>query len=273
MKSKRLFLYLSPGQLDVLRHVRLHFQPVNAQFDPFEQNAKTIARQSVRITDVEFEAELDRQYKALPPQMAGLVSLDYFKVEARKKRAKIESQMKAKRQGKPPKMPSSAPYEQLIRLRLFERGDNPLLWERYADRHRGLVLEFDMTHPCFRQGKQILKPVQYGQARPRADHPEQPFPALFHQPVEYAAEKSWLLVRPQDEAKAEHTTASGRRIALVPFAPQALISVILGAAVDAEVSDQVDRILQYDMRYKPGRTKRQVMLDPDQFKLHLKSTL
>lgn len=269
----KVYLYLNPLQLDVLRHARLHLMSVAEQTDPYQNNARMIQRQSIRISEAEFQQELERQFKALPASLKGLMTWDTFKVEAQKKRPKIEAQMKKGRQGKPTVLPNPQSYQDLAFCRFFSRPDNPLLWERYADQHRGVVLELDTSFPGFNSKKQVLRPVVYGQPRPQADHPMKPFPALFHRPAEYAAEEEIRLVRPLDEAKSNKPLANGKLVYFYPFPPRAVMSVTLGVNVSDDTREQVNRILNYDMKYKPGRPLRETLLDPDQFKLHIRGTL
>lgn len=268
-----VFLYLHPRQLDVLRHARLHLTAVADQDDPWQNNARMIQRQSVRISEDEFQQELQRQFKALPASLKGLMSWEDFRQEAQKKRPKIEAQMRKGRQGKPVVLPNPQAYQSLAWGRFFSRPDNPLLWERHADQHRGLVLELDTAFPGFNSKKQVLRPVVYGQPRPQADHPMKPFPALFHRPAEYAAEEEVRLVRPLDEARDSKPLSNGQLVHFYPFPPRALMSVTLGVNADAELREQVVRILNYDMKYKPGRPLREVLLDPEQFRLHIRGTL
>jgi hypothetical protein len=269
----KLYLYLAPRQLDVLRHARLHFMAVKDQLDPWQLNAKMISRQSVRISEGEFQKELERQFKALPEQLKGLMTWEAFQNEAVKKRPKIEAQMKKRKQGKPPVLPNPQAYEELGMCRFFARADNPLLWERHADQHRGVVLEFNSDYPKFNTQKQVLRSVVYGQQRPTADHPMKPFPALFHRAAEYAPEEEIRLIRPLNEAKDSKSLSNGQPVYFYPFPPRSIVSVILGVNISAETREQVERILTYDLKYKPGRTLREVLLDPDEYKLHLRGTL
>ncbi|SFC17844.1 Protein of unknown function [Marinospirillum celere] len=269
----KAYLYLTPRQLDVLRHARLHFLAVSEQPDPWQLNARMISRQRVGVSEGEFQKELERQFKALPDQLKGLMTWDAFQKEAVKKRPKIEAQMKKRKQGKPPALPNPKAYDDLGFCRFFTTADNPLLWERYADQHRGIVLEFNTDYPKFNTNKQVLKPVVYSKKRPTADHPMKPFPALFHRAAEYASEEEVRLVRPLSEAKDCKTMSNGQQVYFYPFPPRSLVSVTLGVNIAAETREQVERILTYDLKYKPGRTLREVLLDPDEYKLHLRGTL
>ncbi len=269
----KVYLYLNPLQLDVLRHARLHLSEVSDLLDPYQNNARTIKRQAIRVSEADFQKELQRQFKTLPPQLKGLMTWEMFQTEAQKKRPKIEQQMKKKRQGKPAVLPNPEAYQALAMARFASRPDNPLLWDRWADQHRGLVLELDTSYPGFNSKKQVLRPVVYGQKRPQADHPMKPFPALFHRPAEYAPEEEIRLIRPLEEARNSKPLSSGKLIHFYDFPAKAVLSVTLGVNTSDETKEQVSRILSYDVKYKPGRPLRETLLDPDTFKLHIRGTL
>lgn len=269
----KVYLYLNPLQLDVLRNARLHLSEVSEVLDPYQNNARMIQRQAIRISEAEFQKEIERQFKSLPAQLKGLMTWEIFQTEAQKKRPKIEQQMKKGRQVKPPVLPNPQAYQDLALARFSSRPDNPLLWERWADQHRGLVLELDTTYPGFNSSKQVLRPVVYGQKRPQADHPLKPFPALFHRPAEYAPEEEIRLIRPLEEARSSKPLTNGKLIHFYSFPAKAVLSVTLGVNVSEETKEQVSRILSYDVKYKPGRPLRETLLDPDTFKLHIRGTL
>ncbi|NLW05900.1 MAG: hypothetical protein GX029_11870 [Pseudomonadaceae bacterium] len=269
----KVYLYLNPLQLDVLRHARLHLSEVSDLLDPYQNNARMIQRQAIRVSEADFQKELERQFNALPPQLKGLMTWEMFQLEAQKKRPKIEQQMKKGREVKPAILPNPEAYQDLAMARFSKRPDNPLLWERWADQHRGLVLELDTTYPGFNSKKQVLRPMAYGQARPQADHPMKPFPALFHRPAEYAQEEEIRLIRPLDEAKSSKPLTNGKLIHFYNFPPRAILSVTLGVNVSEDTREQISRILNYDIKYKPGRPLRETLLDPDTFKLHIRGTL
>lgn len=269
----RLFLYLAPQQLDVLRYARLHFLAVGEEDCPYQNNAPIIKQAQPRISEADFQKELKRQFQQLPAQVKGLISWDKFVQGALAKRPQIEAQLKKRIAGKPPQLPNPEVYQQLASLSLSSRPDNPLLWERKAARHQGFVLELDTAHSGFKTKKQLLKPVIYGAERPQADHPKQPFPTLFYKPKEYAAEEEIRLIRPLDEAQGNQTSSNGKQVYFYSFSPKSLISLTLGANCTDETKEQLNKILTYDIKYKPGKPLRQVLLDPYNFKLHIKGTL
>lgn len=264
----KIYLYLPPTELDSLRHAHLHLVGVNQFLDPYQQNARTIERKLIRISDEAFEQELKRQFQALPAHIQNALSWDSFRQKVHPKRPQIEAQMQKRLAAQARILPDPQTYVSLAFARFFARGNNPLLWEYFADQHRGMVLEFDAAHPEFCPGKQILRPVVYVKARPHVGHAMKPFPALFHRPPEYALQEELCMLRPIDEAKAEQAREEGTHY-LYPFAPESLISVTLGANASTETRQWVTDIMRYDIRYKSHCALREVLLDPDEFELHV----
>lgn len=269
----KVYLYLHPTQLDVLRYARLHFSAVSDLACPFQNNARAISRAGIRITEEEFQQEVQRQFKQLPAQLKGLMPWEVFQQEAQKKRPQIEMRMKKSRQPKTIKLPNPEIYKGLAYLRLNKRPDNLTAWERWADNHRGLVLELETALPTFNSKKQILQPVNYGVERPSQASKSMPFPALFTRPKAFASEEEVRLIRPLDEAQKSQSLTNGKLVYFYAFPPKALTSVTLGVNASADLKEQVSKILTYDMKYKPGKPLRQVLLDPETFKLHIRGTL
>ena len=162
--------------------------------------------------------------------------------------------MRSSKQSKPVQLPNPAAYANLAGISFCARPDNPLAWDRWADQHRGLVLELDTSYPGFNSSQQVLKPVVYSSQRPAADHPVKPFPALFVRPLEYASEEEVRLLRPKAAAKKVQQLKNGAQVYLFPFPPRALLGVTFGANASAAIREQVSNILRYDLKYKPGRS-------------------
>ncbi len=272
-RPSKLYVYLSPARLDVLRHAHLHFTAISQWSDPYLDNAPMVAQQAVQVTQAQYQATLKKQFDALPPSLKGLMTWESFQQQAEKKREAIEADIRQRLKPTPVEFPDPSGYIGLGGARLFAKADNPLLWERYADRHRGVVLEFHQSMLVPSGAKHLLRPVIYCQERPQRRHPIQPFPALFHRPTVYASEEEWRLIRPMSDAKALKTLKNGDEVGFFSFSPKALSSVIFGALCPPETREQVTRILQYNLLYKPGRTLREVRLDPVSYRLHLRGTL
>lgn len=270
-KRQNLFLYITPQHLDILRNARLHLRAINDFLDPFEQNIRPLKSQELRISDIELESELKKQFANLPDGVASLMDWEHFKQETLKKREKIEAQMLKKRQGKEAKMPSTEPYKKLMRLSLHKRGDNPVLWQRLAGNHTGIVLELDLRHKSFAKHKKMVKPINYSGSRPK-EVAGAIVPALFSKAPEFASEQEVLLVMSQTSATA-NADFKGTKVYFLNFHPDAIVNIILGANISEDTKKQLDNIMKYDMKYKPGKPLKQAFLDKNTYKIHLNPTL
>ena len=271
----KLYLYLSFRHLDVLRNSRLHFSGAVERQDPFEINRPSVrkAPEQTPISREEFQAELRRQYAALPAHMQSLVTEEYFCEQAAKKRPAIEKQMRQRQQPKTKKLPDPKKLESLALCRFFKAPDNPVLWERYGDNYKGFVVELDgghsyFMHPKHKEQPQILRPVTYSDERPSVKARVQPFPSLFYRGEGWRSEDEVRLVRPK-EAADKVAVAGGSEFFLFQFPPGLVKQVIVGCNASAEDRQQMKQLLSVDMRYKKVQ-QANLWLDPDLYALHVK---
>ena len=178
-----LFLYLdAESSLALLRDARLAFQAVEQLQDPFlSKQAESAAPPRRQVSQQEIEAELARQYQALPPHLAELISFDYFREQAQERRAELESTVLARDQRPTVDTLSAGQRQALALLRLFSSLTNPVLWERFGDQHRGLAVELDpqneaLRAPFYESKPQMLQAVNYADERPAQAAGRPPIP-------------------------------------------------------------------------------------------------
>ncbi len=271
----KLYLYLSFRHLDVLRNNRLHFSGAVERQDPFEVNRPSVrkAPDQTPISNDDFQAELRRQYAALPEHMQALVTEEYFCEQAAQKRPAIEKQMRQRQQPKVKKLPDPKKLESLAVCRLFKSPDNPVLWERYGDNYRGFVVELDgghsyFMHPKHKEQPQVLRPVTYSNERPSVKARVQPFPSLFYRGEGWSFEQEVRLVRPKESAD-KVANAGHQDFYLFNFPPGLVKQVITGCNASPEDRKQLKQLLSVDLRYKKVK-QANLWLDPDLFELHVK---
>ncbi len=271
----KLYLYLSFRHLDVLRNNRLHFTGAVERQDPFEVNRPSVrkAPDQTPISKEDFQAELRRQYSALPKHMQALVTEEYFCEQAAKKRPAIEKQMRQRQQPKVKKLPDPKKLQSLALCRFFKAPDNPVLWERYGDNYKGFVIELDgghsyFMHPKHKEQPQVLRPVIYSNERPSVKARVQPFPSLFYRGEGWSSEAEVRLVRPK-EAADKVANASNQEFFLFNFPPGLVKKVITGCNASADDRKQLKQLLSVDLRYKKVK-QANLWLDPDLYELHVK---
>lgn len=112
-----------------------------------------------------------------------------------------------------------------------------LMWSHYADGHRGMLLEFDDEHACFRRnvpGTQFqgrLIPVTYADSRPPVANgtADAIVRSLTAKALEWAYEQEVRMFLPLSEANPPVAPdANGTPVHLIDIPPDALRSVTLG---------------------------------------------
>lgn len=266
-----LFLYCGDRGLTWLREGKLPFVDAQSLGDPFLSNvAVKVSDQPVPVSDEEFRAELKAQYEALPESLSSMMTFDYFKEQAAQKRASIEAHIRQRSQ--PEALVLSAEQQKnLTLLSLYERADNPMLWQYHGAGHQGVVLELDQTHEFFtakhyHDAPQIFRPVKYGQDRPLKLPDTHPFAALFHRSEHYATEREWRVLRPTSVAAKSLPLDDG--IVYLHRMPSSIVkSVVLGAMMAPEQKEKIVSLLRTDLRYR-NIAVFECRLDPVQYTLH-----
>ena len=270
-----LYGYFPFDRLDVLRNCVLPFEAVCTRDDPFELNRPAAPSPEAQgpITRREFDAEVRRQYEALPDHLQAMLPFNAFRDHAHQDVTKKAAFIQAIRQRRSPrpKLPTAEAYRALAVCNLYASATNPVLWERHADLHRGFVVGFDSRHESFsaanyRERPQALGQVRYSNERPTADGPGQPFPALFHQPVQWAHEQAWRLIRPIAAGKPDPQGGAGRY--LYKFPATSVKAVVVGASADPQRVEELGHFLANDMRLKRHRLAR-CMPDASHYTLHI----
>jgi hypothetical protein len=243
---------------------RLPVTSVEQSPHPFLRNSPMADSRHQGVGQDEYQQELKRQYQALPDNLKGMVSFEYFQQQSEQKRDQIEQAILKRKSG-----PSDSicydlsKYFQLGYLPLFSSATHYGLWLTRACQHQGICLELDAEHAAF-QGQSgqpaLLKAVSYGADKPVHSEPENPFPGLFTLPEEMSQEKEWRLVR---FLKHFGQAESGAVFSI----PRGLIRAIyLGAAVPEAQQQALAEWLKLDMNYKSVPLFR-VVIDPYQLLL------
>lgn len=266
-----LFLYCRDIGLTLLREGRLPFVDADTLMDPFVINASVKEPDGVAaVSEEEYRAELKTQYQALPEALSSLVTFEYFIEQAAQKRESIETQI---RQRSIPNAISLSEKQRqsLTLLSLYERGDNPMLWQYHSDNHRGMVIELDQTHEFFthkqyRGDPQLFTPVKYAQERPLKLKETHPFSPLFTRGEQYQTEREWRIIRPVSVAD-KSIENNGQKIYLHRMPTAIVKSVTLGAMISSELKQSIQNLMKSDLRYRNLPVFASCM-DAIQFQMH-----
>lgn len=163
---KRLYKYLIPDRIDILKNNLIRFTQPSALNDPFElkpifsdllseNHLKTIF--DYRFED--FEIPLRQEYKSLSNDLKAQISVEQFIAYIRDNPQILKNYLsqfepifrKAISDSTPriKEMITDALNAKVGILSLSETISNPLLWAHYADSHKGFVIEFNAEHSFF----------------------------------------------------------------------------------------------------------------------------
>ena len=266
-----LFFYCDDMGLTWLREGRLPFIGAMTVQDPFICNhAVKEPEQSVPVSDEEFRAELSDQYRALPESLSSMMTFEYFLAQAIQKRASIESSIRQRSQPETLVIPAKT-RNNLTFMSVYERADNPMLWQHYGAKHQGFVIELDQTHAFFTAAKyhgdpQLFKPVKYGPDRPLKLKQTHAFSPLFHRGEHYASEREWRVLRPVSVADKSIEGPDGP-LHLHRIPASMIKSVTLGAMITDELRNTLLNILKTDLRYRHIPVF-ECRLDSTQYQIH-----
>jgi len=239
--------------------------------DPFVSNiAVNDSDAPIAVSDEELSVELKTEYDALPPSLSSLMTFEYFKEQALQKRTTIEAKIR-KRSLPQTSSISLKQQKNLTLLCLYEKADNPALWQYHGANHQGIVIELDQSHafftaPHYKEVSQIFRAVKYGSDRPLKLKDTHPMTSLFHRSKHFAKELEWRVLRP--------ASVSDKKIQLNDHAvhlhkiPNSIIkSVTLGAAMTEPFKETLMSLLNTDLRYRRLPIM-ECRLDPALFQLH-----
>ncbi len=258
-----LFKYLAPKRVDVIENLRIRFSPPSAFNDAFELLPDTHVVETQEWLD-QLAPQLTREILAQHPHLSGsalekVIRKNYQRRMPRQKRIALDSAR------------TSSAHNRILSLCKTppEDPDALLMWGHYTDNHKGLVLEFDETHPWvtghrFRQGEQHdLQAVAYGAKRAGWNGlmPKDEF--LFTKSPHWEYEQEVRLFRFVGDPAFQSTDHAD---ALLPFPPDLLRSVTLG--VNHESPEGVRRVLNANPQLAHV-TLRQAERHVDEFRLTL----
>jgi Protein of unknown function (DUF2971) len=223
----RLYKYLSPERLDVLRYERIRFSQPNVFNDPFELSTTVGSIFGEGVNPLEQAAAATD----LGNQLLGMVE----KVASKGLQETVARQFGV--------------------LTLTERPDNLLMWAHYARNHEGFVLEVDATHAFFDRPAAVggrthrVGKVAYSQTRPAvALTGYKGVEALFVKSAEWEYEQEWRMVLPLSES-IQTIETPWPPIHLFPLPPAALSGVILGCRMTAVSRTEILSMLANEERY------------------------
>jgi hypothetical protein len=222
----KLYKYVIPKRIDVVRRQMIRFTPPGFLSDPFE------CRIAYNLTTSTSGGHGNEVHKVFDPD-------EYIRLWRRM---------------------ASAEWGILC---LTKRPDNLVMWGHYANAHRGFLLEFDSENPFFNnryvmhldwtwmeempleyRGFGNLRDVQYTQLRCSTCNPDEvPTISFFVKSTDWQYEEEVRMIMPLNYA--DYTNKEGF-LHLFRFPPEALTGLILGAGADQKLIQGLSRLVKKD---------------------------
>jgi len=249
----RLYKYLHPNRIDVLRKLRIRFSSPNVLNDPFELKPVLtgLASNSVLLDHLHegLPELLVAEYDKLPIEVRSVISLEQFQAKIQEFIPNAEQTMLIMAEMATPVIQQQLGEkvcDAIGILCLTTSPDNLLMWAHYADAHRGFLIEFDSESSFFHQQRSendefgCLREVRYQQDRPNIFMSEiEAIHVFLTKGLVWRYEAEWRMLQPLSSAEAVLDDESGK-VHLFEFPGHAIKSLILGS----RMSDSNKRAIQ-----------------------------
>lgn len=251
----RLFKYLHPDRVDVLRDHRLCFSsPLNLN-DPFELRPAIKlfdSEVSTRAAAEEFlDESIEDELNRLLPEVRALIT----ERQVAEMRAIISKTIPSIIDFHTPAIQKSfndAVAKHIGILCLSEQQDDLLMWAHYANSHEGFVIEFDPSSSFFngRRSDQDelrhLRKVSYSEARPQLVMSNaRDMGSFLTKSQHWAYEKEWRMMFALADA-TEVKVFGEKQFHLFSFPANAILSVTFGCRMSQLKRDEITEVLQGD---------------------------
>jgi hypothetical protein len=275
----RLYKYLPPTRIDVLRNLRIRFSSPRVLNDPFELKPVVtgLAPNAVLLDHLNegLNERVVADYEKLPTHVRALISLDQFQAKAREFMPNAEQAMLVMAQMATPMIQQQ--LEEKICdvigiLCLTTSPDNLLMWAHYADAHRGFLIEFDSESPFFHQQRSendefgYLREVRYQQDRPNMLMSEmEAFHVFLTKGLDWKYEAEWRMLQPLSSAE---TVLAGENeaIHLFQFPGHGVTSLILGSRMSEANKLVIQEVAQMNKDLNHVSIK-QAAISPNEYKI------
>jgi hypothetical protein len=251
----RLFKYLHPDRVDVLRDKLLCFSVPPNLNDPFELNPPLKLFDSTEsllaAVEDQFGISIQERLDLMPPSLRAFMTPD------------VQARIRAMaRQMLPAVIDSGAPaLQQRVNdalakaigiLCLSERQDDLLMWAHYTNAHEGFVIEFDPSSDFFngrlsdKDEFRHLRQVKYAEVRPQiVMNQVKDMSAYLTKSSHWSYEREWRMMLALADA-TEVKVFGEKQFHLFSYPANAIRSVTLGCRMSAIKREEILGVLSLD---------------------------
>jgi hypothetical protein len=238
---KRIFKYVSPDRIDILKDLQIRFTQPSCFNDPFEAQLCIDGFDDEALLTRKLEAGVGGRYRkhVLQQRLSGGQAISYDKfieIEGAHRKQVIQELMKDPQPFRESAAESVRTFwDDIGILSLSETENDLLMWAHYTNSHAGMLIEFNLKHPPFHppQGASkvdfgILVQVSYSKQRPRHRIGDIPDPSDFCiKSEDWRYEQEWRVFRELKESDNKVINGS-ETVHLFNLPPESVKRVVMG---------------------------------------------
>lgn len=265
----KLYKYLSPERIDVLKNRSIRFSPPIAFNDPFEFKPVISSVASDNYIRQYMEENIDSMVELLKSELPVNIR-DFFPQSKLREmlllyinsNIGVADQLMGPVINKLSTLLFEKSNENIGVLSLTEKSDNLLMWSHYADSHRGYCIGFNSNHEFFNRKRSKndefshLRKVEYLERRPSKSIVEMNGTDIFLLKSDvWKYEQEWRMCAILSEADTIiHTTNPS--VNLFNFPAGILDEIIIGVNADASLTDSILSFIRGNSEFGHVEVKR-----------------
>jgi hypothetical protein len=253
----RLFKYVNPDRIDVLRAKLIRFTQPTACNDPFEFRPIVQGLQDPQATQVTFAEEFDRllneKLDAASPEVRVLFDLlkDNIQLLPQLRKQFVDQGVAMFEAGsrRIKDMMVGGLGNHVGILSLTEDPVSTPMWAHYANNHSGFLIELDSSHAWFSQRAGDNDEFRHIRKVTYISQPKSPYlreldgnDIFYTKNIDWAYEKEWRLIRPLQDS--DHKILD--EIYLFSLPSEIMKSVVIGLRTAPSTKEAIHNILTGD---------------------------
>jgi len=265
---RKLYKYVPPERIDILRNGHIRFTQPSSLNDPFEmQPVFEVLFHEEKVQEIleppfeYIEESLREKYKELPADQKSKFTEDQMVALVRSNPELLNNALRRVEPFMRSFLTTFAPEAKRLiseefdkhigMLSLTENPENLLMWSHYAAAHKGFLIEFDATHEYFNRRRSdkdefyYLRKVRYIDRTPsgRSLHDLSGEDLMVTKMKIWDYEREWRMLLPLNDADKVIETAS-ENVYLYSIPAVAITGVILGAKASSGLKSEIEQTLR-----------------------------
>ncbi len=252
----KLYKYLPPSRIDVIRDCTIRFTQYGDFNDPFELNPninKIAEEDEIRkIIDRDLVKIIEEEYSKNPIISAFLSKKSFINLAQGRKELLKDAVMGNEAQIVKllPEVLQNTVNSLMGALSLSEINNHELMWSHYANEHKGYVIGFDSTHQFFNQKKTAddelrhLRKIDYRERPPVINLMNTSGAELFFvKSLKWKYEAEWRMLMTLSDSSIV-IERQPYPVHLFGFSPESVTEVILGARMSELDRDAIQSLMK-----------------------------